>query len=120
MDNYLLACCRYIELNPVRAGLVDNPGDYKWSSYAGKIGLREDKLLDFDIWFNSLGENKNKRQRAYRQWFEESIPEDEWVIIREAVNRGGVFGAHRFRQQIEESIGRKMEFRRRGRPKKET
>ena len=32
-DEYLLACCRYVELNPVRAGLVDDPGNYRWSSY---------------------------------------------------------------------------------------
>lgn len=32
-DRYLLTCCRYIELNPVQAGMVDHPGDYSWSSY---------------------------------------------------------------------------------------
>jgi putative transposase len=116
-DNYLLACCRYIEMNPVRAGLVSDAKDYRWSSYCGKIGLKEDKILDFDIWYNSLGDNNLERQKKYQEWFRESIPEYEWKLIRECVNKSGVFGNEKFKEQIEKATGRKMEIRERGRPK---
>jgi putative transposase len=119
IDNYLLACCRYIEMNPVRAGLVSAPKDYRWSSYCGKIGKREDKILDFDVWYNSLGDNNLERQKKYQEWFKESIPEYEWKLIRECVNKSGVFGNEKFKEQIEKATGRKMEIRERGRPKKE-
>lgn len=47
-DRYLFACSRYIEMNPIRAGIVKKPGDYYFSSYGAKTGLRKLKWLDFD------------------------------------------------------------------------
>jgi len=118
-DSYLIACSRYIEMNPVRAGLVSSPEDYKYTSYAAKIGLREDKILDFDPWYLSLGADNTERQRQYQKFFKESIPEDEWKIIRECINKNGVFGNDEFKKQIEEVLGRKIELRGKGRPRKD-
>jgi hypothetical protein len=56
----LLACCRYIETNPIRAGLVADLKDYRWSSYPGKIGIRKDDLLDLDVWCESLGSTERE------------------------------------------------------------
>ena len=47
-DEYLLACSRYVELNPVRAGIVADPGDYRWSSYGSKTGNKKEAWLDYD------------------------------------------------------------------------
>ena len=120
LDNYLLACCQYIEMNPIRAGLVADLKDYRcrWSSYPGKIGTRKDDLLDLDVWYESLGDTKRERQERYLEWFKESIPEDKWNLIREATNKGGVFGDSRFKSRIEGTIGRRIEFRKKGRPKR--
>ncbi|OIN98251.1 transposase [Candidatus Desantisbacteria bacterium CG_4_10_14_0_8_um_filter_48_22] len=119
MDNYLLACSRYIEMNPARAGITRLPGDYKWSSYNGKIGFKADPLLDFDSWFLSLGSNEDERQKKYEKWFKESIPDFEWKLITESVNKGVAFGNDVFKEKIENILGRKMQIRRRGRPFKE-
>ena len=118
MDNYLLACCRYIEMNPVRAGLVSSPEEYRWSSYRGKTGIVKDELLDLDLWYESLGSAEEERQKRYSQWFRESIPTREWDLIRKATNKGGAFGDDNFKARIEKAIGRTIELREKGRPRK--
>lgn len=64
-DNYLLACGSYIELNPVRAGLVSNPGHYEWSSYAFYAFGKENNLLDINPIYESFGNTDLERQRKY-------------------------------------------------------
>ncbi len=60
-DGYLLACYRYVEFNPVRAGLVRDPGDYAWSSYAYRALGGEDVLIqDHDIYL-ALGKTAEAR-----------------------------------------------------------
>jgi putative transposase len=63
---YVLACYRYIELNPVRAGMVTTPGAYSWSSYAGNSGERVDALLTPHTEYLALGEEEESRFRTYR------------------------------------------------------
>ncbi len=118
-DNYLLACSRYIEMNPVRANMVKDPKDYVWSSYRYKIGQTEGAvLLDSDPLYIDLGEDDNERQKNYRKWFKESIPAQEWDLIRKAVNKGSVFGSNGFKEKMEKLLGRRLDVRGRGRPKK--
>ena len=118
-DNYLLACSRYIELNPVRVALVKNPEDYKWSSHRFKIGNKEkEPLLDSDPIYAGLGKDEIERQKNYKSWFKESIPAEEWELIKNAVNKGGVFGNDKFKAKLEKLLGRKLDTRKRGRPKK--
>ena len=62
-DHFLLACSRYIEMNPVRSGIVKAPEDYYFSSYGAKIGLREIKWLDYDSSYLALGEMERDRQK---------------------------------------------------------
>jgi len=119
-DNYLLACSRYIEMNPVRAHIVKDPKDYMWGSYRYKIGQGEGAvLLDPDPLYIDLGKDGNERQKNYRNWFKESIPPKEWDLIRKAVNKGGVFGSSNFKERMEKLLGRSLDIRDRGRPKKE-
>ena len=61
---YLLACCRYIELNPLRAGLVNDPKDYLWSGYNSKVEGIVDKVLDLDSNYRALGNTQKERQSA--------------------------------------------------------
>jgi putative transposase len=116
-DNYLLACTRYIELNPVRAKIAKEPGDYKWSSYRLKIGERDiHQLLDKDPLYLDLGKDDTQRQLNYKKWFKESIPAEEWNLIRKAVNKGGVFGNAQFKEKLEKLLGRSFDLREQGRP----
>ena len=121
MDNYLLACSRYIEMNPVRAHIVKDPNDYIWSSYRYKIGQKEGAiLLDPDPLYIDLGKDDKERQKNYRKWFKESIPPHEWDSIRKAINKGGIFGNSHFKERMEKLLGRRLDIRDRGRPKKES
>lgn len=118
-DDYLLACTRYIELNPVRANIINDPSMYKWSSYRAKTGSVDPySLLDMDPIYIDLGRDEKERQANYRKWFKESIPCGEWDFIRKAVNKGGVFGNIQFKEKLERLTGRKLELRKRGRPEK--
>lgn len=119
-DNYLLACSRYIEMNPARAHIVKDPKDYKWSSYRYKIGQKEyNVILDLDPLYMSLGKNDAERQKNYQKWFEESIPSQEWDLIQKAINKGGIFGNAQFKEKMEKLLGRKFDIRDRGRPRKD-
>ncbi len=117
-DEYLLRCSRYIELNPVRAGLVQHPADYRWSSYRCRALGEFDGLLDEDPWYQGLANNVSGRQRVYREWMTSSIAESEWVQIRDATRKGRVIGREEFRREIEAMSGRRVAGKP-GRPRKE-
>jgi putative transposase len=66
---YLLACMRYIELNPVRAGIVRRPGDFRWSSYRANALGRDDPLVTPHALYCALERSPQARQAAYRAQF---------------------------------------------------
>lgn len=117
-DRYLLACSRYIEMNPVRAGMVQEPGEYRFSSYQAKVGEKEIKWLDYDSSYLGLGKTEDERQQMYKKWFRESIPEFEWKLIRECVQRNWAFGNERFTGEMERELGRRFEVQKAGRKPK--
>jgi putative transposase len=117
-DRYLLACSRYVEMNPVRAGIVEKPEEYKFSSYNAKIGKKKLKMLDQDPVYMALGKTDDERQTAYQRWFQESIPKAEWELIREAVQRNWVFGNNRFKEAMEKALERRFEVKKAGRKPK--
>ena len=65
-QEYLLACTRYVELNPVRAKMVELAEHYTWSSYQGKIGLQTDPIIDPDECYLALGEDKRGQTKGDR------------------------------------------------------
>lgn len=86
-DEYLLACYRYIELNPVRAGLVSDPSRYPWSSYCAHAGGRDDQLIcDHEVFLN-LGDKESIRRSAYRRLFESELSEERINEIRSATKK---------------------------------
>jgi len=117
-DEYLLACCRYVELNPVRAGIVSDPADYCWSSYGIKTGHREGEWLDHDPCYMGLADNEKGRVENYVAWVNGTIPEGELSLIRQSLQRGQLTGGSRFVDEIERKIARRVEFRGQGRPSK--
>ncbi len=117
-DQYLLTCMRYIELNPVRADMVDKPGDYPWSSYASNAESKNNTLITSHEVYSQLGVNETERQLAYRQLFRLGIGATDLDALREATNKGWVLGSDRFREEIERLSGRRSVAKLRGRPKK--
>ncbi len=72
-EEYLLTCYRYIELNPVRAGMVASPGDYRWSSYACNTNGVVDELVVPHELYLGLGNNPETRHQAYRALFRSAL-----------------------------------------------
>ena len=117
-DEYLMACCRYIELNPVRGGIVADPADYTWSSCRYRLGLGFCSWLQLDSVYMALADTEEERRRIYRDFLQAAIPEGEWDLIRQAAKRGQLTGSERFADEIARIIGRRVELKGRGRPKK--
>ncbi len=99
-DRYLLACSRYIELNPVRAGLVPSAESYRWSSLGHHLGLRVDPLITEHPLVWSLGNTPFERQAAYRGLFESGLAEDHVQQIRFAIHHGWGLGSATFLQAV--------------------
>jgi len=117
-EEYLLTCYRYIELNPVRAGMVKRPEDYAWSSHgANALGTKSELLTDHPLYLR-LGQTQEERLEAYRCLFRAQLNDEELDAIRKNVNQGLPLGGDRFRAKIEATLGRKLTSETRGRPKK--
>jgi putative transposase len=115
-DNYLLTCMRYIELNPIRATLVEHPGDYKWSSYHANAQGNNDPIIESHPLYIALGQTAEKRQQAYRELFRSHVEDDLLHEIRDALNHELVFGRSHFKDRIEEITQRQVRLGRSGRP----
>ena len=116
-QQYFLACCRYIELNPVRAGLARAPEDYPWSSHRHYALGEENALLSAHPEYQALGTGGVERQSAYRDLFTNSVDEAGLREIRETVNRGWPLGSERFKDEIAAVLERAARPPRRGRPR---
>jgi putative transposase len=115
-EAYLLICMRYIELNPVRAAMVEHPGAYPWSSYGYNAYGRSDRLLSSHPLYAALGLDAPRRQEAYRELFRHHIDAALTHEIQEAVNQELVLGRDRFKERIEEMTARQTRPRKTGRP----
>jgi putative transposase len=118
-DSYLLACQRYIELNPVRAHMVQAPGDYPWSSYrCNALGVGDPVVVPHSI-YCALAEGEEARRARYLSLFADEIPEGDLTAIRDATNGGFALGSERFQRQIASMVGRRTWPGKSGRPRKE-
>lgn len=117
-EDYLLLCQRYIELNPVRAGLVDHPGEYRWSSYRANAQGENNELLSRHIVYENLGITIKGKLEAYRDLFRNEL--DHGVIdeIRHATNGNYALGSQRFKEDICQVLGRRVTPGESGRPRK--
>ncbi|MEA3276811.1 MAG: transposase [Pseudomonadota bacterium] len=117
-DTYLLLCQRYIELNPVRAGMVSDPADYRWSSYRANGLGRADALLTPHPLYLALGTDDESRRAIYRDLFRSALDDGPLTELRMALNQDQPIGNDRFYQEIEAMTGQRRELRKRGRPRK--
>jgi len=114
-EPYLLEVYKYIELNPVRAGMVTEPGEYRWSSYqVNGLGKKSDLCTPHQEYL-SLGEESD-RQENYRMLFSHHIESELLNEIRTSTHKGMVVGNNRFKEEIETLTGRRLKSKKRGRP----
>jgi len=115
-EEYLLACYRYIESNPVRACLCRHPRDYPWSSYGANGDGAFDPLVTMHDEYTRIAGNTADRHATYRRLFELSGVEEKTAEIRRATNGNFALGNISFRQRIEAALGRRATPARPGRP----
>jgi putative transposase len=85
-ERYLMVCQRYIELNPVRAGIVANPAEFEWSSYPHHaFGISDPLITEHDL-YQRLGPTPAERRVAYRALFGPAMPEADLAAIRASLN----------------------------------
>ena len=118
-DTYLLTCQRYIELNPVRAAMVDDPAHYRWSSYRhNALGQPDARLTPHPV-YTAMATSDKARQAAYRALFRSELDAEAIDDIRLALNQNQPLGSNRFHTHIEKKLGERREARPRGRPRLE-
>jgi len=113
-ENYLLTCQRYIELNPVRAGMVEHPAEYPWSSYRTNALSKPTELVTHHELYVNLGTNADERQSSYRSLFDHCVSQQTLDEIRESTNKGWALGSSHFLDKIESMIARSVRKQPRG------
>ena len=95
-EYYFLQCQRYIELNPVRAGMVEDPAEYCWSSYQSHGLGKNIEMHTPHTEYLKLDKNEKARQEAYRYLFKAHVQSELISDIRVAVNKGLALGNDKF------------------------
>ena len=113
---YLLQLYRYIELNPVRAGMVEQPSDYSWSSYAINALGKSSQLCTPHPLYLALGKEAKERQANYRELFKRHVDGLLLEEIRQTVNKSMALGNERFKADVESLTGRRVTAKKMGRP----
>ena len=108
-EAYLLTCYRYIELNPVQAGMVARPRGYPWSSYRCHADGEADALVTDHALYQALGVTTETRQAAYRELFNSHLHEVDMVAIREATNKALALGSEHFKKEIAAMATRRVQ-----------
>lgn len=106
-ETYLLTCYRYIELNPVRAKMVDHPAEYPWSSYQYNARGKVNQNITPHRLYIRLAKTAQARQKAYRALFQRRLSDQLLDTIRESTNKAWVLGSNRFKRRIEKKLNRR-------------
>ena len=115
-ERYLFACHRYIELNPVRASMVADPAEYRWSSVHMHLGDCRDPWLVPHPLFLALGTDAKARGGVWARWLREGIATDDIAAIRRHLAQERALGDARFQREAEQRLGRPVAWRPAGRP----
>lgn len=119
-ERYLMPCCAYIELNPVRNDIVQAAEDYPWSSYQHHIGHKSDPLISDHPLYWSLGNTPFEREAAYKMLIEQGVNENDVRALTEATLKGWALGSEQFQVSLEKQTARRVRPEKRGRPVRKT
>jgi putative transposase len=114
-DEYLHACGSYVELNPVRAGMVQEPKEYLWSSYRENAYRKKDYLVDEHIIYENLSSDENVR-KEYRKFVQQMIQKNE--AMRGEMERRTIYGGGDFIERVHKRFKIDAFIKKRGRPRK--
>jgi putative transposase len=115
-DRYFLACMVYIDLNPVRAGMVAQALDHPWSSHAHYVGARQDSwLVPHDVYW-ALGNTPFAREKAYAELVQYGIEESKKHALTSSVLGGWALGEDTFTQNLQPLSKRRVSKSKAGRP----
>ena len=117
-EDYVLGCYRYIESNPVRAGMVDHPAAYNWSSFRANAQGEFNPYLQGHACYQALGKDDVERHKAYRELFRHQLEPGVVDQIREATNGNFALGSSRFARDVSLTLGRRVSRGQSGRPRK--
>ncbi len=117
-EQYLLICSRYIELNPVRAGMVRTPAAYSYSSFSHNAQGKPDPLITNHPVYNALADDRQERVKNYQRLFGAEIEPETLEDIRDSTNACLVLGNESFNDKLERKLGRSVRPGRQGRPRK--
>jgi putative transposase len=117
-ERYLLACMVYIDLNPVRAGMVADPAEYPWSSHAHYVGRRTDRLVAPHPLFWELGNTPFARELAYAELVRSGLSAAQQQALTDSAMRGWALGEQAYVQDLQRRTERRIVKSRAGRPPK--
>lgn len=117
-ERYLLACMVYLDLNPVRAGMVAEPAAHPWSSHRHYIGTVRDRCVTPHAVVWGLGNTPFAREAAYAELVAAGISAGQRDGFTRGVLSGGAVGSEAFVAQLGEQTERRLQPGRRGRPRK--
>ena len=117
-ESYVLACYRYIELNPVRAGIVVHPGEYQWSSYDVNAQQGASSFLVPHETYERLGGKEEGRRAAYRELFRSDLEPEMVGKIRKATNGNYALGSEQFAEEVALMLARRVTPGKSGRRRK--
>lgn len=115
---WLLDCCRFLEMQPVRLGTAAEPQEYRWSSFAHHAGIQADPVITDHPLYWALGNTPFEREAAYRRRVEAGMSAAETERLASALRSGWALGPEAFRSEMERKTGRRAGPARRGRPPK--
>ena len=115
-ERYLLACMVYIDLNPVRAALVSDPGDYPWSSHGHYVGRRHDRLITPHALYWALGNTPFARDAAYGELVRSGITAQQQRALTESALRGWALGEASYVAELQKRTARRVSKSHAGRP----
>lgn len=118
--DYFLTCMRYIELNPVRAGIVEHPREYRWSSYRANAEGSENSCIAPHAHYLSLGPSDTERRAVYRELVAGASDEIATNLIRCATNANHIIGDPSSELELGAALAGRLPPGQRGRPKKGT
>jgi putative transposase len=115
-ERYLLTCMAYIDLNPVRASLVADPGDYPWSSHGHYVGRRRDRLVTPHPLYWELGNTPFARDAAYAELVNSGITAQQQQALTDSALRGWALGEPDYVADLQRRTARRVCKTRAGRP----